>query len=158
MTDHGDSMGRAGSYVLGLMDEKERERAERDLENDPSFRDAVVEMAGRMHVFDHAPAAMPPDSLWQEIKDRISELPQMRGAPQAEVRPEPPAAFGRRRSDPKPKPVIAVPAPRAIGTGLHAVPSRRAYMIAAAIVAAFALGYVAGVSSVGERPPAVAAP
>ena len=55
MTD-GDRMERAGNYVLGLMDDSERERAERDLEIDPSFRDAVVEIAERMHVFDRTAA------------------------------------------------------------------------------------------------------
>ena len=42
MTGEADRMSRAGSYVLGLMDEADRERAERDLEIDPAFRDAVV--------------------------------------------------------------------------------------------------------------------
>ena len=58
--DRGDRMDRAGRYVLGLMDDAERERAERDLEIDPAFRDAMVEIAERMHVFDHMPA--PPDA------------------------------------------------------------------------------------------------
>ena len=35
--DRGDRMDRAGRYVLGLMDDDERERAERDLEIDPAF-------------------------------------------------------------------------------------------------------------------------
>ncbi len=52
MGDGGDRMDRAGRYVLGLMDDDERERAERDLEIDPAFRDAMMVIAERMHVFD----------------------------------------------------------------------------------------------------------
>ena len=60
----------------------ERERAERDLEIDPSFRDAVVEIAERMHVFDHmaAPEKAPQDG-WMAIQERLSAMPQMRPAP-----------------------------------------------------------------------------
>ena len=45
-------MSRAGSYVLGLMGEAERERAERDLEVDAEFRDAVLHIAERLHLID----------------------------------------------------------------------------------------------------------
>ena len=38
MANDPDQMTRAGNYVLGLMDGKERERAEHDLEIDPGFR------------------------------------------------------------------------------------------------------------------------
>ena len=51
-----DRMERAGNYVRGLLDDRERARAERDLELDPAFREAVVEQAERMHVL-HRPAS-----------------------------------------------------------------------------------------------------
>ncbi len=83
MGDAGDRMDRAGRYVLGLMDEDERERAERDLEIDPAFRDAMLTIAERMHVFgkakgegNEAPAAG--HDPWRLIKDRIDAMPQMR--------------------------------------------------------------------------------
>ena len=172
--DRGDRMDRAGRYVLGLMDDDERERAERDLEIDPAFRDAMVEIAERMHVFDHIPASDKPigeplgktaQDGWRLIKERLAALPQMRPAPAYEqTLPEPAqseltqsgpqATFGRRRSD-KLRGTIVPEAPaKTIGTGLHSVPGRRALVLALLLVAAFALGYAAGVTSV-EIPPAV---
>jgi anti-sigma-K factor RskA len=149
MTDQGDRMARAGNYVLGLMDDGERERAERDLEIDPSFRDAVVLIAERMHVFDHiaAPGKVP-DGVWKQIKQRIAEMPQMR----AMATPEPPATFGRRRSDAR-RDTIMPAAPKVRRIGLHSIPGWRAALLAASLIAAFALGYVAGVSSFAKPPP-----
>ena len=165
--DRGDRMDRAGRYALGLMDDAERERAERDLEIDPAFRDAMMDIAERMHVFDHMPT--PRDAAeedgWRLLKERIAAMPQMRPAPAMEsTSPEPSqseltqsgpqATFGRRRSD-KLRGTIVPEAPaKTIGTGLHSVPGRRALVLALLLVAAFALGYVAGVTSV-ETPPAI---
>ncbi len=88
-----DRMKRAGNYVLGLMDDAERERAERDLEIDPSFRDAVVEIAERMHMFDRIPAPdKTPEDGWKRLKDYIAGMPQMRAA----APPEPAASRNRR--------------------------------------------------------------
>ena len=56
MTSEADRMSRAGSYVLGLMNDTDRERAERDLETDAEFRDAVVRIAERLHLIDLTPA------------------------------------------------------------------------------------------------------
>jgi len=161
MGDGSDRMDRAGRYVLGLMDDDERERAERDLEIDPAFRDAMMVIAERMHVFDRAPDNAPQDG-WGQIKERIDAMPQMRPAPDLEpvpqsepVPPGPQVTFGRRRSD-KFRDTIAPETPaKTIGTGLHSAPSRRALMLALCLIAAFALGYVAGVTSV-SAPPAVA--
>lgn len=75
-----DQMTRAGNYVLGLMDRRERERAEHDLEIDPGFRNAVLRVAERMHMFDTSggtKAAGTDD--WSAVAARIAELPQMRG-------------------------------------------------------------------------------
>lgn len=158
MGEMGDRMDRAGRYVLGLMDEAERERAERDLEIDPAFRDAMVEIAERMHVFDHSPA--PPDRApqdgWRLIKERIAAMPQMRAAKAPE--PEPQVTFGRRRSDRMRGTIVAETPPKTIGTGLHSARNRRGLVLALCLVAAFALGYVAGVTSVGSPPTVAAAP
>ena len=39
MASESDRIARAGDYVLGLMNDRDRQRAERDLEIDPAFRD-----------------------------------------------------------------------------------------------------------------------
>lgn len=151
MGEMGDRIDRAERYVLGLMDDEERERAERDLEVDAAFREAMVEMAERMHVFDRIP---PGDELarddWRMIKERIEAMPQMRVAPAAEPtssapeEAEPKVAFGRRRSDRLHATIVPETPPRTFGTGLHSVPDRRALVLALALIAAFALGYLVG--------------
>lgn len=144
-----DRMTRAGNYVLGVMSDDERERAERDLEIDPGFRDAVVEMAGRMHVFDHIPAADKlPGDAWKAIEDRLSAMPQMRAAPAEPDVPERQAPFGRRRSDVRGAAAAAAPARFALP-----VPGRWALAVAAGLIAAFALGYVAGRTSLDAPRP-----
>ena len=81
MANDPDQMTRAGNYVLGLMDRRERERAEHDLEIDPAFRDAVVRVAERMHMFDAAGATRAAEKDdWAAVAARIAELPQMRRA------------------------------------------------------------------------------
>ncbi|HUN13380.1 MAG TPA: hypothetical protein PLE50_14055, partial [Rhabdaerophilum sp.] len=68
----GDRAERAGNFVRGLMDEAERERAQRDLEIDPQFRDAVLDAVGRMRA--EGPStrekASPADS-WGDIAARL---------------------------------------------------------------------------------------
>jgi anti-sigma-K factor RskA len=119
---------RAGDYILGRMSVTERERAERDLEVDVAFRDAVMELAETLHVFDRASAPdAPPDRRWQAIAARITELPHMRQAGLG--------GTARPRID---------TAPRTIGMSLHALPSRRALVVALGLAVAFALGYLAG--------------
>lgn len=148
MGDTGDRMDRAGRYVLGLMDDEERERAERDLEIDPAFRDAMVEIAERMHVFDRLPApdqatGKPPQDYWRLIKEKIAAMPQMRAAAEP-AEPKLPVTFGRRRSDKLRGTIAPEVPPRTVGTGLHAVQGNRALVLALCLIAAFALGYVAG--------------
>lgn len=144
MGETGDRMERAGRYVLGLMNDEERERAERDMETDAALRHAMVEVAERMHIFDRilAPDKFPSDD-WLLIKERIAAMPQMRPAPQPE--PSPQVTFGRRRSDKVRAPTV--PEAGTVGTGLHAVPGRRALLLALCLIAAFALGYMAGVAA-----------
>jgi len=120
---------RAGDYVSGLMSEEERERAERDLEFDPAFRDAVIRLAGEMRLFERTETpAIPTTERWQAIAARIAELPQMRAA----------TGDGHCGAAPLER--------RPIGMGLHALPSRRAVVVALGLIAAFALGYLAGKS------------
>ncbi|TGQ71087.1 MAG: hypothetical protein E5V49_12495 [Mesorhizobium sp.] len=132
MASESDRIARAGDYVLGLMNDAERERAERDLEIDPAFRDAVVQLAERMHVFDRAekPSGLP-DNHWQLVTQRLSELPQMRSA-------------GLGGDAARPGTVIRGLERRPYGVGVHSLGGRRGVAVAMALVVAFALGYLAG--------------
>jgi hypothetical protein len=127
MAGERDRMARADDYVLGLMNDAERERAERDLEVDPAFRDAVVQIAERMHVFDHAEPTG--EARWQQITQRIGDLPQMRTS-----------GLGDARSPA----VIRGLSQRPHGIGLHTLGGRRGIAVAIGLMATFALGYLAG--------------
>lgn len=79
MTDT-DRLQRAGHYVSGLMSEPERERAERDLERDSSFREAVMTVSHRMRVIDGKPSLnAAADDHWAEISSRLAGLPHLNG-------------------------------------------------------------------------------
>lgn len=142
MSNEADRMSRAGNYVLGLMNEAERERAERDLERDASFRDAVLSVAERMRIIGAPPEKKSgPDERWRTVSARIADLPQMRGImPAAEPTPSGKAEVSTRAA----APLARVPFS---WRGPHAVPSMRAAVMAACLIAAFAAGYIAGVSS-----------
>jgi len=132
MASESDRIARAGDYVLGLMNDRDRERAERDLEIDPAFRDAVLRIAERMHVFDRTEATgAEPDNRWQLITQRIAELPQMR-------------LSSLDSSDVRPPAVIQGLNRRPYGVGLHALGGQRGTVIALGLIVAFALGYFAG--------------
>ncbi|TIW23102.1 MAG: hypothetical protein E5V65_02120 [Mesorhizobium sp.] len=131
MASEGDRIARAGDYVFGLMDERERARAERDLEIDPAFRDAVLRLAERMRALDPVgPSNALSDERWQLVQRRLGQLPQMRlaGLNQGEVKP-----VVIHRLERKP-----------YGVGLHSLGGRLGFIIAMALLAAFALGYLAG--------------
>jgi len=130
MASESDRIARAGDYVLGLMNDADRERAERDLEIDPAFRDAVVQLAERMHVFDRADRPSG-DNHWELVTQRLAELPQMR-------------SVGLVGSDAKSRTVIRSLSRRPYGVGLHALGGRRGFAVAAGLIVAFALGYLAG--------------
>ena len=130
MGAEGDRGKRAGDYILGLMGEAERERAERDLEFDPAFRDAVIRLADEMRLFDRSETGGDAGERWRLVARRIAELPQMRAAP----------VDNRSAS----RPTIDPFSRRPIGIGLHARPGRRAIFVALGLIAAFALGYLAG--------------
>ena len=157
MEESGNRIDRAQRYVLGLMDDEERERAEHDLEVDPDFRDAMVEIAQRMHVFDRVPAPdKVPQDAWKLVEDRLASMPQMRPAPPLAdpAPPEPQAPFGRRRSDGL-RDAYSPPAATAVKRlAPHSVPDRRALAIAIGLIAAFVLGYVTGRASL-EMPASV---
>ncbi len=128
-----DRMARAGHYVHGLMSQAERERAERDLERDAAFRDAVLEIAERQRL-SHAKSGLDEAdrASWDAVSARLAALPQMRSA-------------GRSHD------VIRQPAPavcRPARAGWAAGPlAWRGVLLAAALFTAFAVGYVAGVTA-----------
>ena len=126
-----DRIARAGDYVLGLMNDAERERAERDLEIDPAFRDAVLQLAERMHMFDRAekPGGLPANH-WELVTQRIAELPQMRSV-----------GLG---NDAKPRPVIRSLSRSPYGVGVHSLGGRRGFVVAVGLMVAFVLGYLVG--------------
>jgi hypothetical protein len=124
---HGESdrLSRAGSYVLGLMGETDRERAEHDLEVDPAFREAVFKVAERLHRIELPHLEGGHGDHWKRIASHIAGLPQMRGLsdrPSAEVLP--------------------LHSVKPVGQGLQTLPTRHALAIAIALVAAFVAGYL----------------
>ncbi|ESZ43086.1 hypothetical protein ACYG9R_16510 [Mesorhizobium sp. RSR565B] len=126
MAGESDRVARAGDYVLGLMNDRDRERAERDLEIDPAFRDTVMRLAERMHVLDRGAPSGGSDR-WRLISQRIAELPQMRVVGQDEAKP----VIGRLERKP-------------YGVGVHSLGGRRGAVIAIALIMVFALGYLVG--------------
>jgi len=133
MSNESDRVARAGDYVFGLMNDRERARAERDLEIDPAFRDTVLRLAERLRAFDPA-GSEGRDNRWEVVTQRLAELPQMQtrlaGVAASETEP-PPVIIHRLERKP-------------YGVGLHSLGGRLGFVIALALVAAFALGYLAG--------------
>ena len=76
MSSDSDRYGRAGDYVMGRMEPAERERAERDIERDPKFREAVLRLSERMRRHDGAANL----ELWRSVEAGLNDLPQMRAA------------------------------------------------------------------------------
>ncbi|TPI43183.1 hypothetical protein FJ414_06290 [Mesorhizobium sp. B3-1-6] len=133
MSSESDRVARAGDYVFGLMNDRERARAERDLEIDPAFRDTVLRLAERLRAFDPAGPEARGDR-WELVTQRLAELPQMQtrlaGVGVPETEPPPPMIHRLER--------------KPYGVGLHSLGGRLGFVIALALVAAFALGYLAG--------------
>ena len=126
---HEERMSRAGDYVLGLMDDHDRRRAERDLEVDAEFRACVVSLAERFRLF-HSGETRDAgrDDMWASVEARLAALPQMTGSHQP-GKPGNAAEAGRQ--------------------GEHApserrVRGRRIAIAAASLAAAASLGYCAG--------------
>ncbi|MFN3549339.1 MAG: anti-sigma factor domain-containing protein [Mesorhizobium sp.] len=76
MSSDGERYGRAGDYVMGRMEPAERERAERDLERDPKFREAVLRLSERIRRHDGTANL----ELWRSVEAGLNSLPQMRAA------------------------------------------------------------------------------
>ncbi len=161
MDDTGDRMDRAGRYVLGLMDGQERERAERDLEVDSAFREAMVEMAERLNAIGRPPASGEhPEAVqrdpWMLIKERIEALPQMlaggikRPITEEDRKREMPGkvTFGRRKTDNLiGKTASTVVAPVVPVANRQSPTVRKAGIVALALIFAFTFGYLVGVNS-----------
>ena len=135
-----DRMGRAEDYVFGLMDERERMRAERDMVIDPTFRQCVMELAQKLQDLHETRKAAPAtDDDWNDIAARIADLPQMAGLPPTRAgKPQPArhAAAGPARPRLSPR--------RPVGRGLHETGGRRGFVVALGIVAVFVIGYLVG--------------
>ena len=145
---HEERMARAGDYVLGLMDEHERERAERDMTVDPEFRECVRLLAERFHAFDRdlVPDAVP-DAMWGNIADKISDMPQMAVDEVARQRL---AAMGIPQLDPHRKGHLQIRRPYA-----HQFGGWRGGVMAACLIAALGAGYLAGQSMAPAPEPVV---
>lgn len=131
-----DRMARAGHYVHGLMNEAERERAERDLERDAAFRDAVLEIAERERLSRAKTGADAEDrASWEAVSARLAALPQMRNQRASNWGAGISAGAGIR----------ATPRTKSV-TGQNPL-AWRGVLLAAALFTAFAVGYVAGVTA-----------
>src|SRR5688572_9107878 len=113
MGAEGERSKRAGDYVSGLMNETERARAERDLEMDPAFREAVLRIAEEVRLFDRPASPDENSQRWNRVMQRIAQLPQMREVDTTGLA-EPPHSDSRRH----------VP-----GASLRTLPSRRAIFV-----------------------------
>lgn len=124
-----DRQARAGDYVFGRMDDAERERAERDLERDASFREAVIELAERVQLS----KTQADPRAWDAVSAALSALPQMQP----------------RKGEPKPPAPAKAATTPAAPVMLDRTGRRDALhisLILAGLVAAFALGYLVGIS------------
>ena len=123
---HGESdrLSRAGSYVLGLMGEADRERAKHDLEIDPAFREAVLKVAERLNRIELPRTESAHPAHWKQVAMHIAGLPQMRGLTEPSLQmPQPPQV-------------------EPVGRGHKATPARTALVAALCLIAAFAAGYL----------------
>lgn len=125
-----DRMSRAEDYVLGLMDENERERAERDMEIDPEFRQCVLGLAQKLQrLHEMTRPARTANQTWNDIATRIADMPHMAGESIPTQRIANPSAM------------------RPVGQALHALGGRRGLAVALMLFAIFALGYLAALLS-----------
>lgn len=140
-----DRMARAEDYVFGLMNEQERERAERDMEVDAEFRDCVMILAERLRKLHRAKGPAPmSDEAWNEITARIAQMPQMAAAGWA--------AAGLPSPDPDRKGFLRVKRPFA-----HQFGGWRGTVVAVALAAAMLAGWLGGQATApAPQPVAVA--
>lgn len=140
MSSDEERIARAGDYILGAMDDAERERAERDLERDPAFREAVMRLSAQLHAVDRAarPARVP-EAVWAAVESRIAELPQMRAVAGGIVEPRSASRTAARWLN-----------PASLG-------GWRGALVAAGLVFACGVGYLAGLESAHAPRPLVVA-
>ncbi len=131
-----ERMTRAEDYVFGVMDERERARAERDMEVDPEFRACVTQLAERLRQLHQAKGSAPlSDADWKRVTDRISDLPQMGGKDDSAQLKE----LGFTLPDPAQKGLLRIKRP-----GAQQFAGWRGTVVAMALVAAIVIGYYAG--------------
>lgn len=135
MSAEDDRMARAGDYVLGLLDETERLRAEADMATDAGFRAAVDLLAARMAALDDTAGRDPvPEGMWAAVEARLGEA----GVDAA-------AAASSAGRSPSSAPVVGLAARR------RQRPAWRPTLMAASIAAALGIGYLAG-TTLSPRP------
>jgi anti-sigma-K factor RskA len=120
MSTEDDRLARAGDYVLGLMDEAERARTERDMAGDPALRAAIERLSAQMAALDDTAGRDPvPEGLWPAIEARLDSAD-----------------------------VVEAPPPAIDLAGRRAAPARasawRPALMAASLAAALGVGYLAG--------------
>ncbi|WP_432287374.1 anti-sigma factor [Aminobacter sp. BA135] len=120
MSSDSEHLAHAGDYVLGLLDDDARAEAEREMERDPEFAEAVRRLVERMSSLDHTVKPHDvPAGMWDEILGKIATLPQDHGASP----PEQSAANQNSATQ---------------------MPPWRKLALAASLAAAFGLGYAGG--------------
>lgn len=139
---------RAGDYVLGLMDEADRARAERDLTIDPEFREAVWSFAQRLEALDRS---APPEEAGDDLRARVAA--EVAGTTQQ-------TRLELVQSDMEAAGIPVAASDRHGALGLKRPMSgffrgARGTALAATMLAACALGYVIGQASVTARDPEV---
>ncbi len=132
-----ERMARAEAYVFGLMNEHERERAQRDMEVDAEFRQCVAtlgEQLRRLRDRPDVPVSIP-DDAWREISQRVAAMPHLAGAETAARMAGmlPPATDASRKG------LLRMRRPYA-----HQFGGWKGTVMAGALAAALALGYFAG--------------
>jgi len=139
---------RAGDYVLGLMDEAERARAERDLTIDAEFREAVWSLSQRLEAIDlTAPRETAGGDLWSRIEADVAGTTQQSRLELVQSDME---AAGASLTPPNRHGALGLKRPL---SGYFR--GARGTALAATMLAACALGYVIGQASVTAREPEV---
>lgn len=145
-----ERMSRAEDYVFGLLDEHERERAERDMEVDAEFRECVMLLAEQLRRLREEPKVplSIPDDAWRDISHRIAAMPHLGGVESAARM----AGISLPSPDPDRKGVLGVKRVSAAQFG-----GWRGTVAACALAAALLVGYFAGqATSPAPTPEAVA--
>jgi anti-sigma-K factor RskA len=103
MTPDEDMKARAWDFVLGLLAEEDQRQAERDMEHDAAFANAVSAASAQLHKLDLTAAhETVPAHLWDRISQQIADMPQKplerggiaRVVPNGTVRRVGPASLG----------------------------------------------------------------